>query len=752
MFLKIVMGLLFAANIAVAQQAQITLLDKISNQPISFANVSIEGIGSLALSNKGYQTDLKGKAVMDISKPVKLQVTYIGYKNLADTIAPGENKTLFMEPTVYNMDEVVVTGQFAPETVDKSIYRIKVLGSLDINQKAAINLHDVLQSELNIRTTNDNVLGSNIIMQGLQGENVKFLIDGVPVIGRQNGNIDLNQMTLQNVDHVEIIQGPMSVVYGSNALAGVINIITKDYVNQNYVVNADAYYESVGVYNFSVIGSYTVKKSNFTLSAGRNFFDGYDTEDYDVIRQLKWKPKLQYNAEAGYIYKTAKSKIRLSAAYFYEKIQDKGDPHDFYIDTLIIAKSNDIYYYTKRLTFRGEGTWKLSDNMNLNVLSAYSIYNRKRNTYLKDMSTLDQVLDQDVTKQDTTDFNNFLLRADIARWTKNEIFKYQLGIDFNVETGYGKKIKDNRQQIGDYAAFLSLNYTPVSVLSIQPGIRYIYNTEYKAPLVYSVNAKWDATDMLSFRVSLAKGFRAPSLKELYLDFVDVNHNILGNDNLKAETSLNINFSSIYSSKRAAQYNWGLELNLFYNDIFNKIELAVINPLENYYTYLNVNEYITQGYEFSFNNRIYPWLQLKLGVATTGRKLIDTSAYYQPGFIYSTDFTAQGTFYWKKPDLNFAVFYKYNGAYPETYVSGPDEVPEQVVMSAYNSLDVNVSRWFWKRRVNVQVGGKNLFNNTNIASTGNASGGGVHSGGNGDGTVAVNWGRTFFVHLVFNFTK
>ncbi|HEY9115355.1 MAG TPA: TonB-dependent receptor, partial [Bacteroidales bacterium] len=422
---------------------------------------------------------------------------------------------------------------------------------------------------------------------------------------------------------------------------------------------------------------------------------------------------------------------------------------DYYVDTLIVPKATDVYFYTNRLTFRGEGGWNLTENMNLNVLSAYSIYNRTKNTYLKDMSNLDEILIEDDAKQDTTIFDNFLLRADVARWTKNNVFKYQLGIDFNIETGYGKRIKDDRQQIGDYAAFLSLNYAPISVLSIQPGIRYIYNTEYKAPLVYSINAKWDASEMMSIRMSLAKGFRAPSLKELYLDFVDINHNILGNENLEAETSLNINLSANYSSKSAAMYNWGVELNLFYNDIFNKIELAQINAAENYYTYINVDEFITQGYEFSFNNRIYPWLQLRLGVATTGRKLIDTASTYQQEFIYSTDFTAQGTFWWKKPELNFAVFYKYNGAYPQTYVSGTDEVAEQVVMSAYNSLDINVSRWFWKRRLNVQVGGKNLFNNTNISTTGTGSGG-VHGGGGG--SVPVNWGRTFFVHLIFNFTK
>jgi len=80
----------------------------------------------------------------------------------------------------------------------------------------------MLSTELNIRTTHDGALGSSLTMQGLGGEHIKILVDGVPVIGRENGNIDLDQINLQNVDHIEVINGPMSVVYGSNALAGVI--------------------------------------------------------------------------------------------------------------------------------------------------------------------------------------------------------------------------------------------------------------------------------------------------------------------------------------------------------------------------------------------------------------------------------------------------------------------------------------------------------------------------------------------------
>ena len=99
----------------------------------------------------------------------------------------------------------------------------------------------------------------------------------MPVIGRMNGNIDISQLNLYNVDHIEVIEGPMSVIYGSNALAGVINIITKENKNTRLSAFGKGYIESVGIYNFDLGASWKKKDHVFSLSGGRNFFDGYTT-------------------------------------------------------------------------------------------------------------------------------------------------------------------------------------------------------------------------------------------------------------------------------------------------------------------------------------------------------------------------------------------------------------------------------------------------------------------------------------------
>jgi len=733
--------LLLAGTQVSAQQVQISLIDQISKEPMSFAHVLIEGLGKEAGIEQGHITDVNGVVRFDLKAPARFSATYVGHKLLVDTIHPGEKRTLEMIPAVYQFDEVVVTAQFRPETIDKSIYNIQVMSSQQIESRAAVNLNEMLAGEINIRTTHDNSLGSSISMQGLEGEHIKFLVDGVPVIGRQNGTIDLQQLNLQNIDHIEVVKGPMSVEYGSNALAGVINIITKDSDKQKVAVTGDAYYESVGVYNFSLGGSYAWKKNSFQVYGGRNFFDGFDP--VDTSRKQQWKPKLQYDLDGSYLFKSEKTKLKLGGNYFSEEIRDKGNGLPIFNWDMAFDK----YYYTKRWGLRAELNQKVLKQAIFKIVTAYSYYSRVKNTYLKDLTNLDQILVQDDAKQDTTRFDNMMFRADFNNFVKSEMFKYQLGIDFNFESAYGKRIEDDSQEIGDYAAFLNLIIEPLPQLSIQPGIRYIHNTKYKAPLVYSLNLKWDIIETLALRLSIARGFRAPSIKELYLDFVDINHNIYGNPNLIAETSFNINMAINYNTQSAATYNWGIESGLFYNRINDKISLIRVEGADDLaYTYTNVDEYYTQGFDINFNNRVYPWLKVVLGFGVTGIKQYKEGQNLNPDFVYTTDFSTQVSYWWRLADLNFSLFYKYNGSYPElTLTTNSSSIVYE--MAPYNTLDINASRWFWKRRLNVQIGGKNLFDVTNVSGS---SGGGAHGGG--EGTTSINWGRTFFVKLQFSFKQ
>src|SRR5258708_4997746 len=134
---------------------------------------------------------------------------------------------VFSQPdSLKTLGEIVVTGQYKPQSVKNSVYQVKVI-TREKNQKTgASKLQDVINNKLNIRFAQDNATGgSGISMLGLKGQNVKILVDGLPMTGRQgtSNEIDINQVDINSIERIEIIEGPMSVIYGADALGGVIN-------------------------------------------------------------------------------------------------------------------------------------------------------------------------------------------------------------------------------------------------------------------------------------------------------------------------------------------------------------------------------------------------------------------------------------------------------------------------------------------------------------------------------------------------
>lgn len=728
-----VMVLLLAVGKIYGQQYTVTIIDAKSNEPVPYATVCFEGIKSAV--QKYVVTDMAGRVANIAKERSKITVTFVGYKTLVDTIQPATSQKLYLDPAVLNMDEVVITAQYAPEKADKSIYKINVINSRQIEQKAATNLTDLLSTESNMRVAQGGVLGTSLSLQGLTGENVKFLIDGVPVVGRLNGNIDLDQLNLFNVDHVEIIEGPMSVIYGSNAIAGVVNIITKENRNSSFTAFANAYYESVGVYNFNAGSSVHKKKHNFSIDLARNFFQGYT--NIDSLRSMMWKPKLQYNADAYYLYSGTKTRVKLSFQYFDEMLQDKGNLQKPYFETAI-----DNYYHTVRQTSKAEASYNISDNRQISFVGAYSTYNRTRKMYQNDLT----ILEKQLAGGDTTAVGSYLARAWYNRNYPSQKLNYQVGFDGNLEINQGQRIEGGSQQIGDYAGFVSLKYNPIEKISVQPGARYSYNTKYNAPLVYSLNVKYAFTKHTSARATYARGFRAPSIKELYLDFVDVNHNLHGNPDLRAENSHNVNLNFSYNRETAKAY-LNTDLGLFYNYVYNMIWLFQVGNDLTTYTYGNISKFISKGIQANTTISFYPKVTIRAGISYVGRKFPDnTAASASNVFYYSTDFNTMLTYNFEKIKASLSANYKYTGRFPQLT---PDGTFNNTYIEGYSNLDISAIKNFMHNILSVSIGAKNLLNVKDVKA-GMVSDG-AHSAG-ADGASRVAWGRTAFVKLTYNFKK
>lgn len=744
--LSLFSGLFFSllvVTLGYGQKTFIKVIDQKNREPVAFAHVCLEGLKSG--TPKYCLTTIDGTVDNDVREKSKIAVSYVGYKTLIDTISPGQSKTLELRPTVLNMDEVVVTAQYTPERADKSIYKVEVINARQIEQKAATNMAELLQDQSNMRVSQDGVLGTSLRIQGLSGENVKFLQDGVPLIGRMNGNFDLNQLSLYNVDHVEVIEGPMSVIYGSNALAGVVNIITKENKTSILSATANGYYESIGQYNFDASISSSIKKHGFALDGGRNFFGGWENPNDIIGRDLTYKPRRQYFFNGYYLFSGTNLKLKVAGDYFNELLLDQGKLLAPYYVT-----AYDNYFTTIRYSLHADGSLKLKKSRFVNFIASYSGYTRLKQVYFKDMTTLEKYPIMTSWGQDTTSITSWMGRATFAKSDPDKRLNYQFGIDLNLEAGEGQRIEGAHQEIGDYAAFLSIKWDPVKVLSLQPGVRFIYNTKYNAPLVYALSAKWEIADGLAMRLSYARGFRAPTIKELYMNFVDVNHNVHGNPDLKAETSNNINLNINWAAEKT-HHAWNTDGTVFYNHIRNVILLAPAGGELNY-SYINLSEYTTTGFGVNGGFNIYPSFKVQAGFTMTGvTGTLDPEIKPEP-LKWSEEVTLSTSYRFIKPELTFSLFYKYTGKAPQVvFDDNPlsDGGVSWGMVDPYNSMDVTATKGFWINRIRLSAGVKNIFDVTTVPATGMTGG---HGGGGGGGSMNIAWGRTYFVKLAFVFNK
>lgn len=722
----------------------IKIISAEDKKPVPFAHVLITPLEG-GYPQAGIEADADGVAFFRTYSTIrcKLDISYPGFKKLCDTVRLSHDYTFSLE-TDNHLKEVVVTGQYAPSEVDKATQRVEIIDSKKINAMAAVNLRDVLTNQLNIRLTQDNILGSSMDLQGISGQNVKILIDGVPIIGRQNGNIDLSQVNLNNIERIEIIQGPMSVSYGTNALAGTINLITKKNAEKHLESNISSYYESIGNYNLNGRLAFQKNKSALNLSGGRNYFDGWSPHEKftfipkslpaDSSRNHQWKPREQYFAEAQYLYKLKQMNLSYKGAWFDELITNKGIPLAPYGENAF-----DDYYRTRRIDNAVFANGNLGKNLYLNLQAACNDYRRIKNTYYKDLTDLHETLTTNEGDQDTTKDRLLSSRATISTKKDSSKINGELGYDINAESAYGSRIKNRFQQMGDYALFSSVEYKPVKKLTLRPGLRYAYNTLYKAPLVPSLNLRYELNATHTLRFSYARGFRAPSLQELYFYFVDVNHDIIGNPSLKAEQSHNFNLSVSYKGLKR-NMRWRTDNSFFYNYIENLITLAQGSGTQ--YSYINVGIYQTLGVQL---NTELSWQRFKIsaGGSYTGRYNDISEQYKVKPFSFSPEARASLWYEMERSKVSFSVFYKYSGRLPGFMLDASNNV-QQSFINDYSIMDATVSRPFFRNRIKLSAGSKNIFNVTNVRSN---MAGSVHSGGGTSTPLAC--GRTYFIKLDIN---
>ena len=626
----------------------------------------------------------------------------------------------------YALEEAVITASHAPTTAIRSLHPLRVLTQERLQAQGALYLPQVLMTELNVRLQNDPNLGSFLQMQGLSGQNIRILIDGVPVVGRVSGSIDLNQLPLTEVERVEIVEGPMSVLYGTDALGGVVNLITRE-SRCSWEVRSLLHYESVGIYDARLTVSGGPLKHRLSLSGGRYFFEGWDPNP-DRPRARLWRPREQYTLNLWYQWRPSDNwRFRVSIPYLWETFYNFKEP----TITPYRVYAIDEYYYTRRWLPTLSWSGRLSARWRWEEQAGYLGWNRIRNVTYKDLVTLEEKLVDLPGQQDSTLETQAWARGFLTYAHKD--LSIQLGHELAYSVVEGGRIRDGIARMGDYAVWVSVEKTIGSRLAIRPAARWAYNTQFRSPILFSFHARYDLGGGWVWRGGYARGFRAPSLREMYLYLVFTNHNIQGNPDLQPETSHHLHTALTWSHLTPQNTLWRASVSAFYNDLSNLIQLVVVDPITLFTTYYNIARFHTAGVQPQVEWRS-PRIQVQAGSNLT--------AYPQGQWAWEASLNTT----YKIQPYTVALFFKYNGRLP-IFVSQEDGSVALRWIGGFPWLDVSVGRSFSEGRIHILAGLRNAFGITQVQAN---LAGGVHTGG-GMGSP-VGMGRYLFFRLTYTLQK
>jgi len=419
-----------------------------------------------------------------------------------------------------------------------------------------------------------------------------------------------------------------------------------------------------------------------------------------------------------------------------EEVINRGYPRGAFLDYAF-----DEYYLTKRLR-KGIVVTGPFINRNVSIILNHHKYNRIKNKYRKDLRLLENMpLAND---NDTTIINVFTHRITCSN-LENKKIDYQYGYEINYENLDTERVLDDTQKRTNFAFFSSfdINYKN---LDLRTAFRYLYSDENTSAFTPALNfkykiGKWAFLDDIVARISYGNGFRTPSLKEMYFNFVDINHNIYGNPELKSEKSNTFEFHINSNLKTYHQ----LKLKLFYNKIQNFITL-VPNENSSNFSYENIGNYRLLGGRLGVESKIQNF-NLSCNFAYLGRSSIyESTLNFYPSLNSSVTHSFVSILGSGSRD-SFSLFYSFKG--PRAFISknsyGTITLQE---ISAYHMLDIAYDTHFFNNLMIFSIGCNNILNVQNVDSETLVSG--FHNSETGN--TPISCGRYVFTSLKINFIK
>jgi len=475
----------------------------------------------------------------------------------------------------FQTNEIKVFGNKVSANIFESPSKIQVIDNRQIKNKNGENLSDILQLGGNvfIKSYGGNSSLNTISLNGLGAENTLILVDGFKMNSAQNGLVDLNLISKNNIERIEILNNGLSSVYGSEAVGGVVNIVTKNNFNEDLSLNLNA---QLGSYNQRKL-LFGIGKNlsgvnfnlNFSKESAENNYDYYFGNGNDEV--LKQRKNSQYDI----------SNYSFNASGFLNK------------NSQLIFNSfyNVNFRNIPGIEAGSESAETNQNDKNWNNLLAYQI-SFSENSNLRAQLNFQNNLSNYVTPVSSSFYKNIFIagNSEVSFAGKNN-FELTSGCDVSYSALNSNETEPdiNRFQSGVYAASqINLNTN----VKFFPSLRYDYISDINENNLsgkFGINIKPFEDYNINLKAAAGNNFAFPTFNELY--WKDI-----GNKNLKPEKSYNFDAGIIFST-----------------DFFSR------NIIELTYTFINAKNKIVWS---PGSNGL--WTPDNIGISTSKVFLIDVN--------------------------------------------------------------------------------------------------------------------------------
>jgi outer membrane receptor for ferrienterochelin and colicins len=690
-FSSIVFFISFQVNHA---QIHGRVIDASDNQALSGVVVSIDGKMQFLISAEN------GSFSFRVSNPgvYKLSASMIGYADYKQTIILKEkldtNLIIGLTPVVENMETVVITGTRTEKRLKEVPVLTQVILPERLKDMGITTINAALEHEVPGLNLSQFTYRQKVTFQGMNAKYLLFLVDGERIAGEMDGDVDYNRLNLDNVERIEVVRGASSALYGSNAIGGVINIITK---KQVAALNVNAYSKISDYGDFSAGSSFGIKKSKIRSHTGINFkqTDGYLIPG-DTLRSMTQDKMKSATLNQLFDYSfTEKLRCIANGNFFYNRVYDGSiiPAHHAYAGIGGYIKA----IYNKDSVTNFEIT-HAADNY-----IAYNVYFKNNNKHSKYSTDW---------QQNTRLLSNF----------NTLIGNIVLGIEYKTENIYSFRVIDTTQEATEKTAFIQNDYKINNYFSFVTGARATYHSHYGFNAVPKVSAMASLGSLI-LRASFGMGYRSPTLKEMYYDFEHMGmFRLTGNPNLKPERSEYEGFSMEINH---SIHN--LSINLYRNYVKDMIVNNWIEPKVG--QYVNIATAQILGMDVMDKIVLFKNFQVNGGISIVDAKNLETKKQIYDISPISVNGNARYYFTVFKEKASVELFGKYTGRryYEPVGEFFYEDQPYQTWRFTYVQ--------HYKNRISASVGIDNIFNLIEPNSLGN-----------------ISPGRRYFVSLNYNFVK